>query len=393
MFWTKLDGFDEAIREAWTCDEGIVDSFKRLDALFKNTAAYLQAWGQRKMGNIKMLMAVANWIIFRFDQAQEVRILTDMECWLRRSLKLALLGLASLKRTIDHQRSRIRWLREGDANTKLFQAVANGRRAENFITRIRQGMEIITEQDKIEEVFSEVYDNLLGTAQARGHSLDFEHLGMTQLDLSDLEDIFTKEVWQVIKEIPPDRAPGPDGFIGLFYHKAWPVIKNDIMAALLKLFVGDSRGFNKLNKAHIVLIPKTPEALDVRDYGPISLPHSFSKLFAKLLATRAHKRMHEVVSVNQSAFIKGQSIHDNYLLVRQVARKIHAAKVPGLFLKLDIARASDSLSWPYLVEVLRARGFGWRWISWVSSLLSTASTKIIVNGVPGRTIFHTKGLR
>lgn len=233
-------------------------------------------------------MAVANWIIFRFDQVQEVRILSDMECCLRRVLKLALLGLASLERTIDRQRSRIRWLREGDANTKLFQAVANGRRSKNFIPKIRHGTEIITDQDKIEDVFSKVYDNLLGMAHARGHTFDFDHLGMPVLDLSDLEEIFLEdEVWQVIKEIPPDRAPGPDGFIGLFYHKAWPVIKQDIMAALLKLFVGDCRGFGKLNKAHIVLIPKTPEALDVRDYMPISLPHSFSKLFAKLLATRA----------------------------------------------------------------------------------------------------------
>lgn len=259
---------------------------------------------------------------------------------------------------------------------------------------VRCGDEIITEQGRIEEVFAEVYDNLLGSAHARDYTVDLQHLGMNQLDLSDLETIFTEdEVWQVIKEIPPDRAPGPDGFIGIFYHKAWPVIKHDIMASLLKLFVGDARGFSKLNKAHIVLVPKTAEAVEVKDYRPISLPHSFSKLFAKVLATRARRRMHEIVSINQSAFIKGQSIHDNFLLVRQVARKIHDSRRPGLFLKLDISRAFDSLSWAFLLEVLRARGFGSKWRLWVSTLLSMASTKIIVNGVPGRSIFHAKGLR
>lgn len=185
-------------------------------------------------------MAVANWVIFRFDQVQEVRNLSEMELWLRRTLKLALLGLASLERTIDRQRSRIRWLREGDANTKLFQAVANGRRSKNFIPKIRKGSEIVTDQGWIEKVFAEVYTNLLGTAQAREHSLDLQYLGISHHDLSDLEEIFTmEEVWDVIKEIPPDCAPVPDGFIGLFYHKAWPVIKHDIMDALLKLFVGE----------------------------------------------------------------------------------------------------------------------------------------------------------
>lgn len=394
VYWTKLEGFEDAIREAWRCDPAIVDPFKRLDTLFRNAAAYFQAWGQRKTGNIKLLMAVANWVIFRMDQVQEVRPLSDLELWLRRTLKLVLLGLASLERTIDGQRSRMRWLRDGDSNTKLFQAVANKRRSKNFIPKVRHGAEFITDQGRIEEAFADVYDNLLGKTHARDCIMDLQYIGMDQIDLSDLEAIFTEEeVWQVIKEIPSDRAPGLDGFIGVFYHKAWPVIKHDIMAVLLKLFVGDVRGFSKLNKAHIVLIPKSAEALEVGDYRPISLPHSFSKLFTKMLAMRARKRMHETVSINQSAFIKGRSIHDNFLLVRQVARKIHQSRRPGLFLKLDISRAFNSLSWAFLLEVLRAKGFGYKWWQWVSTLLSTASTKIIVNGVPGRSIFHTKGLR
>ena len=129
------------------------------------------------------------------------------------------------------------------------------------------------------------------------------------------------------------------------------------MAALSKLAVGDHRGFTKLNRALIELIPKKSDTIEVGDYMPISLPHSFSKLFAKLLANRVRRRMPDLVSANQSAFIRGRNLHDNYLLVRQVARKIHARKNPGVFLKLDITCAFDSLSWLFLFEVLRAKGF------------------------------------
>lgn len=139
LYWTKLEGFEEAVREAWVCSNEIFDPFKRLDALFRNTTAFLQAWGQRKTGNIKMLMKVANWLILRFDRAQETISLSALEMWLRRTLKLSLLGLTSLECTIDRQRSRIRWLKDGDANTKLFQAVANGRRSKNFIASIKYG--------------------------------------------------------------------------------------------------------------------------------------------------------------------------------------------------------------------------------------------------------------
>jgi hypothetical protein len=35
----------------------------------------------------------------------------------------------------------------------------------------------------------------------------------------------------VVRDILTERAPGPDGFNGLFYKKAWPIIKDDIVAA------------------------------------------------------------------------------------------------------------------------------------------------------------------
>jgi hypothetical protein len=167
LFWTKLEGFEDAIKEAWRCDEEIVDPFRRLDALFRNSAEYLQAWGQRKAGNIKLQIAIANTIILCFDIAQESRHLSPEELWLRRTLKLSVLGLASLERTIARQRSRVRWLQDGDANSKFFHAVANGRRVKNYIPSIRVGNEIIVDQERKGQAFTEAYMDLLGKAPAR----------------------------------------------------------------------------------------------------------------------------------------------------------------------------------------------------------------------------------
>uniref|UniRef100_A0A453JT70 Endonuclease/exonuclease/phosphatase domain-containing protein n=1 Tax=Aegilops tauschii subsp. strangulata TaxID=200361 RepID=A0A453JT70_AEGTS len=99
LFWTKLEGFEDAVREAWQCDPEITDPFKRIDLLLRNTARFLTAWGQKKTGNVKLLIVIANWVIFQLDVAQERRRLSEGERWLRRTLKLTTLGLASLKRT------------------------------------------------------------------------------------------------------------------------------------------------------------------------------------------------------------------------------------------------------------------------------------------------------
>ena len=64
-----------------------------------------------------------------------------------------------------------------------------------------------------------------------------------------------------------------------------------------------------------------------------------------------------------------------------------------LLLKLDISKAFDTLSWPFLLKVLQARGFGQNWRRWISVLLSTASSKIMLNGHQGPAIRHRRGVR
>ena len=82
------------------------------------------------------------------------------------------------------------------------------------------------------------------------------------------------------------------------------------------LHMGRCANLNLLNKANIVLIPKKDGADSVTDYKPISLIHSFAKIISKILALLLAPKMHELISPCQSAFIKGRSVHDNFLYVR-----------------------------------------------------------------------------
>ncbi|XP_044417386.1 protein NRT1/ PTR FAMILY 8.3-like [Triticum aestivum] len=109
------------------------------------------------------------------------------------TLKHLVLGLASLERTIARQRSRIKWLQEGDASSKLFHLIANGRKGKNFIPAIQKDGVMITGQKGKEEAFFDAFSAIMGRDSAREHTVDLEYLIIAALDLSEQDLILQEE--------------------------------------------------------------------------------------------------------------------------------------------------------------------------------------------------------
>jgi mannosylglycoprotein endo-beta-mannosidase len=333
-------------------------------------------------------------VILQLDIAQESRLLSDPELRLRRGLKMRVLGLASLEWTIARQRARVAAVRDGDAATQFFRISATLRRRHNHIARLRNGDSVVEAQEEKEELATALFLEVLGSASPRTHDLSLANLGLAPLALDGLDATFSEDgVWGAVKSMPANKSPGPDGYSWEFYRACWPVVKGDILAALRAVFVGADQHFGKLNAAFLTLLPKKEGAINLKDFRPISLVHSFAKLVAKILALWLAPRMQELVDSNQTAFIMGRCIQDNFVLVQQLAKSLHHRRVPSLLLKLDIARAFDSVAWPFLLSILRQRGFGPRWIRWIAMLLQSASTAVLVNGEEGSAFRHGRGLQ
>jgi hypothetical protein len=204
------------------------------------------------------------------------------------------------------------------------------------MAKVKVGDRMITKQEEKKEAVWDFYNSLLGHAQQRGLTLDLQNFHRPIADLSDLDQIITEEVWRASIAMPSDKAPGPDGYTGRFYKAAWQVIKADFMAAISRLLQGDVTRLYLLNSVYITLLPKKTEAIEVKDYRPISLVHSFAKIVTKILANQLAPKLSNLVSANQSAFVKGRCIHDNFLLVQGTARALHNLQAPRVLLKLDI---------------------------------------------------------
>lgn len=111
------------------------------------------------------------------------------------------------------------------------------------------------------------------------------------------------------------------------------------------------------------------------------------------MANRLAPKLDALVARNQSAFIKGRSIHDNFRTVRLSCKLMHVKRAKCVLLKIDVAKAFDTVAWTFMLEVLEHMGFGRRWRDWIALLLGTSNTKIFLNGQPGRRICHGRGLR
>jgi hypothetical protein len=91
--------------------------------------------------------------------------------------------------------------------------------------------------------------------------------------------------------------------------------------------------------------------------------------------------------------MKGRFIQDNFMLVQQTSRLLHQQNKATLLFKLNITKAFDSVSWPFLIDVMKQMGFGQIWRDIICGLLASSSTQVLMNGFPGMHIKHRRGLR
>jgi len=112
------------------------------------------------------------------------------------------------------------------------------------------------------------------------------------------------------------------------------------------------------NSNNIVLIPKTNHADQVSHYRPIAIANFKFKIISKILADRLSTFMPTITSVQQRDFIKGRSIKGCICLTSEAINILHKKTFGGnLAMKVDIAKAFDTLDWNFLLKVLKRFGF------------------------------------
>ncbi|KAJ3700817.1 hypothetical protein LUZ61_004522 [Rhynchospora tenuis] len=133
--------------------------------------------------------------------------------------------------------------------------------------------------------------------------------------------------------------------------------------------------------------------MHVNDYRPINVINCFAKLITKILANRLQSFVPDLVSPFQTAFTKGRAVMESFMIAREYLSFYHKRKISALMYMVDFAKAFDSISWTFLINLLMEGGFPSGWIAWLLDILRSSSSVIKVNDEITNFFFHRRGLR
>ena len=147
------------------------------------------------------------------------------------------------------------------------------------------------------------------------------------------------EVGEAIWSCGASKAPSPGSFnLNFIIKTLWPVCYKEIVS-MAKDFFESEKLPSGVNSSFIALIPKVEKSVDLKEYRSISLVGALYKFISIILAIRLKKVLGNVISDNESSFIRGRQILDGVMLINRLVDCLKKSNQARVILMLDFAKS------------------------------------------------------
>ena len=296
-------------------------------------------------------------------------------------------NLYSVKAKGAQVRSRIKWVEQGEKNTKYFLGLEKSRQTRKTITSLYNDKgEITDNQSEILQISKSYYENLYKSTNPNPEEI-CDYINETKITkkLTKKEssvcdgELSIDECTEAIFNMRLNRSPGYDGITVEFYRQFWPLLKD---------FIVDVFNYNYARKeltesqklGMLTLIFKKNDPLSLSNYRPITLLNTDTKLIAYALANRLKKVLPSIISDEQTGYIKKRYIGFNIRQIQDIIDYAEQFKVDGAILFLDFTKAFDSIEWHFMFKSLEKFGFQKSILDWIQTLYTDIRGCVCNNG-------------
>eukprot|EP00253_Pinus_taeda_P011292 PITA_11292 len=364
IFWLRDLGFIKKMEEWWTQSsvqgKGKMHTFQ---LKLKELKGRIKKWNKEEFGNI---LEEKQKLEGEMESLQH-KIITEGRTEESIREEGIILGKLEERRKQEEvlwrQKSRIKWLREGERNTKFFHQAMIQHRQRNRILSIKdQNGERVVEQEGIEKVLVEHHKAILVEPLVdKSEAIKEICSAISRLVTDDQNNALMRaanleEIEEIVKSMKKGTAPGPDGFTIEFFQAGWHFLGREILE-LIEESRMNQKVWPAINSTFYALIPKNDNLEDANGFRPIALCNVIYKIITTLIAKRLKPLLDKLISTEQMGFVEGRQILDGLVVTQEVIHSLKMKNQKGMMIKLDLSKAYDRLNWKYLGEVLESFGF------------------------------------
>ena len=174
-----------------------------------------------------------------------------------------------------------------------------------------------------------------------------------------------------------NKSPRNDGLSKEFYECFWNKIRNTFLGPIHKAFLNQELISSQKQAVIKMLGKKDKDKRFMKNWRPISLLNTDTKIKGKVLSTRIKNVLPCLISSNQTAYVKNRFISEGGRVISDILEIPSSLALESSLVTVDIENAFDSVNNCFLLQVLRKFVFGIDFVSRIRTILNNQESCII----------------